>query len=56
MWFLVWMQFISATGQFNYYQVGTYGSKEQCEIEKVKANVMVISSNTAVHCFEVNRN
>tara|TARA_R100001460_G_scaffold60872_2_gene100987 strand:+ start:148 stop:321 length:174 start_codon:yes stop_codon:yes gene_type:complete len=55
MWFLVWMHFVSATGQFEYYQVGVYGSQEQCEIEKSKAKVMVVKNNTAVHCFEVDR-
>jgi hypothetical protein len=48
MWFLVWMQF--AAQEFDYFQVGTYGSAQM-----VKARVMVTNSNSAVHCFEVDR-
>jgi hypothetical protein len=53
MWFLVWMQF--AAQEFDYFQVGTYGSEEACKAEMVKARVMVTNSNSAVHCFEVSR-
>ena len=53
MWFLVWMQF--AAQEFDYFQVGTYGSEEACKAEMVKARVMVTNSNSAVHCFEVDR-
>jgi hypothetical protein len=55
MWFLVWMHFTASTGKFEYYQVGTYGSQEQCELERQKASVMVTDSDMAVHCLEVSR-
>jgi hypothetical protein len=56
MWFLVWMQFTIGTREFEYYQVGTYGSEEACKEEMVKARVMITNSKSAVHCFEVDRN
>ena len=56
MWFLVWMQFTVSTGDFEYYQIGMYGSEKDCQVQLTKAQVMVTNSNSAVHCFEVDRN
>jgi hypothetical protein len=58
MWILVWLSFID--GQFEYYQLGVYGTEAHCNKEKVKAEVkaevMVKNAGQAVHCFGVSRN
>ena len=53
MWFLVWMQFLNGT--FTYYQIGTYGSEEMCELEKTEASVIITNNNSAVHCLYTNK-
>ena len=37
MWILVWLSFMD--GQFQYYQLGVYGTEAHCNKEKVKAEV-----------------
>ena len=54
MWILVWLSFVD--GQFQYYQLGVYGTEAHCNKEKVKAEVMVKDAGQAVHCFGVSRN
>ena len=54
MWILVWLSFVD--GQFQYYQLGVYGTEAHCNKEKVKAEVMVKNAGQAVHCFGVSRN
>ena len=54
MWILVWVSFMD--NQFEYYQLGAYGTEAHCNREKAKAEVMVKDVRQAVTCFAVDRN
>ena len=53
MWILVWLSFTD--GNFEYYQLGVFGTQAHCNKEKAKAEVMLKNDGQAVHCFEISR-
>ena len=52
MYVLVWMQLFS-TQTVDYYQLGTYPTFEECQIELSKAAKMVTHKSETVACLEV---
>jgi len=55
MYVLVWMQLFS-TQTVDYYQLGTYPTLEECQIELSKAAKMVTHKSETVACLEVETN
>jgi len=51
-WVLVWMQLFS-TQNVDYYQLGTYATLEECQIELSKAVKMVTHKSETVACLEI---
>jgi hypothetical protein len=50
---LIFLHFVN-TDNLKYYQIGSYGDLESCEIEKDKAQVMVTHSSMTLTCLNVN--
>ena len=53
MWILVWISFVD--GQFEYYQLGTFGTEAYCNKAKARAEVMVKNPAQSVTCFSIER-
>jgi hypothetical protein len=51
-WVLVWMQLFT-TQSVDHYQLGTYATLEECQIELSKAVKMVTHKSETVACLEV---
>tara|TARA_Y100000015_G_scaffold12731_1_gene12221 strand:+ start:246 stop:425 length:180 start_codon:yes stop_codon:yes gene_type:complete len=49
---LVWFHFIRAD-HLQYYQFQNYPSKEECEVERNKALMLVTSTNMLLECVEM---
>ena len=54
MFVLVWISFID--GQFQYYQLGAFGTEAHCNRAKAKAEVIIKNDGQAIACFAVDRN
>ena len=52
MWILVWMQLVTNQG-VDYYQLGNYGKKEDCQLALKEAVVLVNHSSETLACLEV---
>ena len=52
MWILVWMQLVTNQG-VDYYQLGSYGKKEDCQLALKEAAVLVNHSSETLACLEV---
>ena len=52
MYVLVWMQLFS-TQSVEHYQLGTYATLEECQIELSKAAKMITHKSETVACLEV---
>tara|TARA_R110000824_G_scaffold30228_1_gene99745 strand:+ start:194 stop:370 length:177 start_codon:yes stop_codon:yes gene_type:complete len=53
MWVLVWLQLISGM-PLDYFQLGVYDTKKMCELNKQKAQVMIIHNGISVQCIGIN--
>ena len=51
MYVLIWMQLFS-TQSVEHYQLGTYATLEECQIELSKAAKMITHKSETVACFE----
>jgi hypothetical protein len=51
-WVLVWMQLFT-TQSVDHYQLGTYATLEECQIELSKAVKMVTHKSETVACLEI---
>ena len=52
MWILVWMQLVANQG-VDYYQLGTFGKAEECQLALKEAVVLVNHSAETLACLEV---
>jgi hypothetical protein len=52
MWILVWMQLVTNQG-VDYYQLGTYGKAEECQMALKEAVVLVNHSSETLACLEI---
>ena len=52
MWILVWMQLVTNQG-VDYYQLGTYGKIEECQLALKDAVVLVNHSSETLACLEI---
>jgi hypothetical protein len=49
---LIWMQVFSTQG-LEYYQLGTYPTLEECQMELAKATKIITHKSETVTCLEV---
>lgn len=54
-WVLVWMQLFS-TQSVDHYQLGTFATMEECQIELSNAAKMVTHKSETVACLEIEVN
>jgi hypothetical protein len=52
MWVLVWLQLTSGM-PLDYFQLGTYDSRNLCEQHRKKAEVMIVHNGMSVQCIEI---
>ena len=52
MYVLIWMQVFSTQG-LEYYQLGTYPTLEECQMELSKATKIITHKSETVTCLEV---
>tara|TARA_Y100000361_G_C10962130_1_gene239383 strand:- start:186 stop:356 length:171 start_codon:yes stop_codon:yes gene_type:complete len=52
---LIFLHFVN-TDHLKYYQIASFSSIEECELEKAKAKVLVTHSSMKVECLEVSGN
>jgi hypothetical protein len=52
MWVLVWLQLTSGM-PLDYFQLGVYNTRKNCELQKEKAQVMIIHNGISVQCIGI---
>jgi len=52
MWVLVWLQLTSGM-PLDYFQLGVYDTRKMCELNKEKAQVMIIHNGISVQCIGI---
>jgi len=56
MWVLLWVQLTTSAatgGDFEHYHVGSYIKKEECELAKEEAKVLVTNEKSKIVCIKI---